>query len=219
MQNITLPAVNKAYYSTIEIKRLLEALNENYQLYKKEIDEVSLITKVDKRIINTVITLESMWKQVKSKAGAIGLMQIKTQTANDAIYLENKKGRLGAKEKEIIISQIGLDRFSGIIKMKYLGHKIKENNNKGNVITEQDLYNTKFNILCGALMLGILIDECTIGNIIAIDKVFLRYNKGYFFKPKGATVLERMAMLNTKSEAYTYVLKTVGINGILTETT
>lgn len=217
--SIKLPAIDKSYYSNEDSEKIKKYISDNYNKIKSDIDYISKITNIPIQILKTVIFIESSFSTGKiSPAGAVGIMQIKPQTANDVIFLENKKNRLSPEEKKIIIDTIGNERFNGIIKMKYLGHKIKENNYNANVIKNSNLMNIRFNLLCGALLLGILINECTRPDkSVDIDSVFLRYNKGYFFKSKGATILERINKLNKNSEAYRYILKTVGINGILTK--
>ena len=54
-------------------------------------------------------------------------MQLKPQSGNDVIFLENKYGRLSTIEKEYLRELIGDKRLVAILKQKYLGHKIKEN--------------------------------------------------------------------------------------------
>ena len=142
-------------------------------------------------------------------------MQLKPQAANDTVFLENKQGRLTAAELDILKKYLG-NRVNGPLKQKYLSHKIKENNYTGNVVTRADMMNPEFNILCGAMLLGILIDQHQEAGALRLDKVLLRYGLGYFFKPGEGNVEQVLDRVKIKStEAYSYILKVAGKNGLL----
>lgn len=189
------------------------------QIAKKWFNEIKLaetLTNVPGSIILSVIFTESGGNAtVISSAGAAGLMQLKPQTGNDIIHLEKKAGRLSAEEIEVLRKHLGA-RLDGPLKQKYLSHKIKENNFSGNVITRADLQNPELNILLGSIYLGILIDQHTENGVLRLDKVVMRYNQGYFFKIPQGDVERTLDFAKGRSkEAYSYVLKVVGKNGLL----
>ena len=210
--NCKLPAVSLQFYSNEDIAQMIQDMNERSEPIKSTIAYASDLTNVPVQLIKSIIYEESRFDEsIVSSVGATGYMQLKPQTANDIIFLENKKDRLSYSEQAEIVKRIGQKRFDTITSMKFLGQKSCQ-------ITEQDLYNGFFNILCGSMLIGLLIDECTDkDSILSIDSALLRYAKGYFYKPIGDSILERLSKLNKSSEAYLYVLKIVGINGILTK--
>ena len=211
MISCKLPAIQEQFYSDNDIAQMISDMNGSYNEIPGTINYASDLTNVPKEIIKAIIYEESRFdSNAISSAGAIGYMQLKPQTANDVIYLESKKGRMSDQEKAEIIKVIGDKRFNNIINMKYLGYT-------ANQLTVDDLKNGFFNILCGSMFLGILIDECTSNGILSIDSAFLRYAKGYFYHPIGNNIVDRLSRLNKSSEAYQYIIKTVGINGILTK--
>jgi len=174
------------------------------------------LANIPKSLILSIIFTESRGiKSLVSTAGAVGLMQMKPQAANDAIFLENKYGRLSTIEKEYLRELIGDKRLVAILKQKYLGHKIKENDYTGNVITQTDLTNSRFNILAGTLLLGLLIDQHTKNGIVRLDKAIIRYGQGYFFKPIGDTIEETLESIKGRKEVYNAVLKILGKNGLI----
>ena len=73
------------------------------------------------------------------------------------------------------------------------------------------------NILIGAIYLGILIDEETEGNEVRLDKVVIRYNKGYYADKQGKGLIGDLDSLfaSENTESKNYVLKLLGINGTL----
>lgn len=214
--NIKFPMTSKAYYSSDSNAANKAALVLIAKRYFKEIQQAEQLTNVPGGLIASVIFTESRGNaSIVAPSGAIGLMQLKTQSANDTIFLEKKNNRLSENELKILRSFLGT-RLDGILKMKYLGHKLKENGMNANVITKADLQNPAFNILVGAMLLGLLIDQHTAGSTIRLDKALIRYNQGYFFKTPGNSVEETLSHVRSKSaEAYAYVLKVVGKNGLL----
>lgn len=209
--------VDSSFYKSTEKDLIKSKLNEIIQKYGTLIDSVSRLTNVPSKLIIAFIFIESGGKSdAISGAGAVGLMQLVPAATSDIIHLENKQGRLSDNEKTILRKYIG-NRLDCILKMKYMGHELPCNDNTGVSISKQDLLNPEFNILCGAIFLGILIDDHTEKGVIRLDKVVLRYNKGFFSKPKGNTVSEVLADAKLKGgkESESYILKLVGKNSVL----
>jgi soluble lytic murein transglycosylase-like protein len=95
-----------------------------------------------------------------------------------------------------------------------MGQKLKCNNSLGYVFTKADLLKPELNLLVGAIYLGILLDEHVENNTIRLDKIVLRYNKGFFTKfPKGAT--KEMVYNAANSISQNYIKKLAGINSVL----
>lgn len=214
--NVPIPMTSTAFYSLEKTPQIKSALASIAKRYLNAIRLAEQLTKVPGAIILAVIFAESAGdEKIVSSAGAIGLMQLKTQTAHDTLVQENNFKRLSAAEKNILKRQLG-QRLDAILAQKYLGQKLKVNNYSANVVTKEDLLNPTFNILVGSIYLGLLIDQHEEKGTLRLDKVILRYNQGYFYKPKGNTISETLKSAKQRSEeAYAYVLKVVGKNGLL----
>jgi hypothetical protein len=213
---VPIPLTPRVFYSNVALPQNKAKLDQIGKKYYKEIKQAEDLTKVPGALILSVIFTESAGNpNALSYVGAAGLMQLKPQAANDTIFLENKQGRLTAAELAILKKYLG-NRVNGPLKQKYLSHKIKENNFNGNVVTRADMMNPEFNILCGAMLLGILIDQHQEAGALRLDKVLLRYGLGYFFKPGEGNVEQVLDRVKIKStEAYSYILKVAGKNGLL----
>lgn len=213
---VPIPMTPRVFYSNAALPQNKAKLDQIGKKYYKEIKQAEELTKVPGALILSVIFTESAGNpSVVSYVGAAGLMQLKPQAANDTIFLENKQGRLTAGELAVLKKYLG-NRINGPLKQKYLSHKIKENNYTGNVVTRADMLNPEFNILCGAMLLGILIDQHQEAGLLRLDKVLLRYGMGYFYKPGEGTIEQVLDRVKPKSsEGYAYILKVLGKNGLL----
>jgi len=213
---VPIPMTPRVFYSNAALPQNKAKLDQIGKKYYKEIKQAEELTKVPGALILSVIFTESAGNpSVVSYVGAAGLMQLKPQAANDTIFLENKQGRLTAGELAVLKKYLGI-RINGPLKQKYLSHKIKENNYTGNVVTRADMLNPEFNILCGAMLLGILIDQHQEAGLLRLDKVLLRYGMGYFYKPGEGSIEQVLDRVKPKSsEGYAYILKVLGKNGLL----
>ncbi len=214
--NVAIPMISTPFYAKEKTPQLKSALAEIAKRYYKSIRLAESLTKVPGAIILSIIFVESAGdEKVISSAGAVGLMQLKPQTAHDTLVQENNFKRLSSAEKNILKKHLG-PRLDSLLSQQYLGQKLKSNNYSGNVITKTDLLNPEFNILVGSIYLGLLIDQHEEKGTLRLDKVLLRYNQGYFYKPKGNNIKETLISAKKRSEeAYSYVLKVVGKNGLL----
>jgi soluble lytic murein transglycosylase-like protein len=214
--SVPIPMTPRTFYSSTALSQNKTKLERIGRTWYREIKQAETHTKVPGALILSVIFTESGGNpEARSSAGACGLMQLKPQTANDVIHLEHKTGRLTTTEKNLLLKHLGA-RLQGPLRQKYLSHKIPENNFSGNVITPQDLFIPELNVLLGSIFLGILIDQHHEGRHLRLDKVLLRYGKGYFFKPADGTVEQVLDDIQTKSkEGYAYILKVLGKNGLL----
>jgi soluble lytic murein transglycosylase-like protein len=218
---VKVPFVNQSFYSDSAKSQVKTKLASIYSTYKTEIDKASELSNVPASIITSVAFIESGGNPtVISGAGAVGIMQLVPAGASDCLVMENKKGRLNDGEKEILRKYLGDRLDKGILAMKFLGDKKTVNGKTSAVwITKEDLLNTEFNILVGTIFLGLLIDESTENGNVRLDKVIVRYNRGYFSDGKG-TKLPASAEEIVNSDKYpketkNYVTKFGGINGTL----
>jgi len=212
---LKVPLTKLSFYNHESAIMNKTALQNIRRVHGGYINKASYLTNVPADIITSIVFIESAGNQnVVSSAGAVGLMQLKPMTANDTIWIENSKTRLTSLEKTVIRKYIG-NRLDAILSMKYLNHKLKINNYSGNAITKNDLLQPYFNLIIGAILLGLLIDQATNKGQLRFENVLLRYNQGYFFTPKGNNFDEVLANVKSRTEAYNYLLKMVGKNGIM----
>ena len=214
--NVSIPMISTPFYTKEKTPQIKSSLAKIARRYFGAIRLAEQLTNVPGAIILSIIFAESAGdEKAISSSGAVGLMQLKTQTAHDTLVQENNFKRLSPAEKNILRKQLG-ERLDAILMQEYLGQKLKANNYKANVITTSDLLNPAFNILVGSIYLGLLIDQHEEKGTLRLDKVVLRYNQGYFYKPKGNNINETLLNAKLRSkEAYEYVLKVVGKNGLL----
>lgn len=214
--SIGMPMTQRAFYAPAARAQNKAKMAQIADRYRKELSEAQRLTNVPLALALSVIFAESAGQpSVVSPAGAVGLMQLKPQTANDVIHLEHRAGRLTPPEATFLRSKLG-NRLDGPLKQKYLSHRIKENGFTGNAIAKTDLLDPALNILLGCMYLGILLDQHREGGTLRIDKVILRYNQGYFFKIPQGGIEKALDFAKAKSrEAYAYALKVIGKNGLL----
>ena len=204
---INIPQTDKAFYLNNEVKKIKKVLVQIDNRYADMIETISKITSVSENILKSFIFEESNGKpNVKSYAGAVGLMQIKPSTANDIIYMANRKKRLNTAAKSMLNKYIG-SRLYKILAMKHAGIS--------NYLTTDDLLIPEFNILCGAIMLSLIIEQETKNGSLRIDNVILRYGRGYFYKNKANSFNESLTLHSNRPESYNSLLKIAGKNGLL----
>lgn len=198
-------AMNRAKMAQIDAK------------YRREIDQAVALTNVPRELILGVIFTESSGVANVSvpPVSATGLMQITPATGDTMLFIEKSKGRLSAQEIAICQKQLG-SRWNGIAQQKYLMHKLPANRNTGRTVTVADLKNPEFNIMVGAITIGLLIDEYTENGIVRLDKVQLGYNQGWFYKIANGSPDAVLAQAKKRgSEAYNNLLKHLGVNGTM----
>ncbi len=216
MQNVIIPSVENKFYSDTQAPLVKKKINEIYNSYKGIMDNVSTISKVPTELLKSFTFIESAGDpNAVSHAGAVGLMQLVPSSASDILVLENKKKRLTDAEKAILTKYLGKRFTDGILKMKYLGDKKTVNGvTSATWVTKEDLLNPELNLLIGAIYLGLLIDEETDKNRLRLDRVVLRYNRGYFSKVDRGLALPAL-VVNQPTESKDYVYKLLGTNGTL----
>lgn len=226
---IKAPAISNKFYQDSEIPAIKDKLAEIRSKYGRIIDLVATITNVPAKIITSFIFIESrgderaesfICRSSKPYECPVGLMQITPETATGVIFYENKQGRLLPEEKSILQKYISKSKLECIYSMQYFGHPvkcsnvtIKAGNRVGQIIEKKDLFNPELNILIGTMLLGQLIDQHMEGGSPRLDKVVVRYNAGYFYKPQGNTIQQTVNLVNAESRNYIY--KLLGDNGVL----
>jgi len=215
--DVKVPAINTAFYPNNQRNNVENAITKIYQTYKEEIDLVSKISNVPVSILSSFIFIESGGNEKAiSSAKAIGLMQLKPDSASDILVMENNKGFLDEPEKKILAEKLGKRFTNGILRMKFLGQKVTVDGRTSAVwVTEKDLFDPLLNILIGAIYLGQLIGEHTENGTVRFDKIVIRYNRGYFSDNRGKNLKGDIASViqNVPTESKNFVLKLLGING------
>ena len=205
---INIPMTAQSFWQVSQVAKVKGKLLDIKQQYAAQIAQAAMLTGVPADLINSVIFLESAGKaNAKSGAGAAGLMQVTPDTAGGVIFLTRKAGTLTADLRALLISMLGV-RIANIEKQHYMNEAVKGNT----AVTTAELFNPTLNILIGSMLLALLITQHTENGVVRLDKVITRYNKGYFYKPKG-TVAELLASVT--GETKTYILKLVGINSTM----
>jgi soluble lytic murein transglycosylase-like protein len=205
---LSLPLLNSAFYKEADKYAVSNAGKSINSQFQNEISQASRNSNIDPRIITAIIFIES--KGIKSAVGgkAIGLMQIDPTTADEAIWMENNKKRLNDQEKVVLRKVLG-SRLDTICKKRM-------STGAQSRVTKSDLFNPAFNIQIGAIYLGLLIDEHIEAGQLRLDKVILRYNRGYYFKPANGTPEQVYLAINKVSKvAAEYVLKIAGRNNVI----
>lgn len=226
---IKAPAIPNKFYPDNQVPLIKQKLAEIKANYGKYVEYIATITNIPADVIYSFIFIESrgnkdavsfICNSSKPYECPVGLMQITAETATGTVFFENKQGRLLPQEKAILEKYISKEKLNCIYSMQFFGHPVgcskittKSGNRVGQVIEKKDLFNPELNILIGAMLIGQLIDQHTEGGTPRMDKVIVRYNAGYFYKPKGATIQE--TVMNVPTESRNYIYKLLGENGVL----
>ena len=209
--NVKLPAVKQSFYASTDIPQIKTQLSIITRLYSGLVGIISKATKVPAELIYAFMFIESRGEQdaYNSGSGATGLMQVTPFSATDIVVMENRAGRLTEPEKAILYRNLGKEKFDTLMGYTQLGQK--------QVITKDDLFKPELNILVGAILMGILIDEHTEGGTTRLDKVVVRYNMGYYAYSKGSSLTGNInnIMVDMNTQSKNYILQLLGTNGIL----
>lgn len=203
--NFDVPIFETGYYKSTDRTAILQKINLIRSTYATSINQAAQLTNVPADVIAAFIFIESNGVEYAVNGNAVGLMQLDAAGVTDMLFLENKNKRLSEAEKAVLRKYMGY-RLNQVLAMRYMG-------DGGSYVLNTDLIKPEFNILCGAIYLGILIDEETQGNNIRMDKVVVRYNRGYFNKPGTGTYAQVLAKQPTTTA--NYILKLLGQHGAM----
>jgi soluble lytic murein transglycosylase-like protein len=216
--NIKIPMIERAFYKPSDTDAILGQVDYIYDRFGKYIKRAASLNNLPSDLIASVAFIESRGdEKIISRAGAVGVMQLDNDSATNVVFREAKAKRLSPEERELLNRLLGKQKVDCMTSMKYHNHKLPCNRNTGSVISKKDLLNPELNIMIGTMLLGQLIDQHTEGSVVRLDKVIVRYNRGYFSKPQGSTVSETLAYAKKTGGAETesFILKLVGTNGLL----
>jgi soluble lytic murein transglycosylase-like protein len=212
---LKIPAIQQSFYKENQIEAINNVLGNIGANYYAIINNIANITNVPYYLLKAFIFIESGGNpNVISSAGAVGLMQIAPISATDIVWQEANQKRLNSFERNMLIKYIGAPAMACIEGMQYRSQKRACNGNTGFLITKQHLLNPELNILIGAIYIGILIDEESSGGQVRLDRVVVRYNRGYFNK-KGLSGSITDILANMNNESRSYIVKLLGKNGLL----
>lgn len=207
-----------AYYSVTQAQANLATVQTIRTRYRDELEQAARLTNVPTVVIESILFIESGGNaSAISSAGAVGLMQITPDSAVTAIHLDLKGDRVNDEQQDILYQAFG-KKFLNMKKLKFLG------DTKAGTVkpTAQELLTPRVNLMIGGMMLGRLIDQSTdvlnvTDRLVRWDKVVVRYNSGYFYRPKANTVAAMIAEARKRGGAETanYITKFVGKNGLL----
>ena len=212
-----------SHYTEIESAALAAKRVQLRNSFGKYVDQAALLCNVPAFVIEAVILIENgqtLNPNFINGSGAVGLMQIKNDTATDVLIIENKKGRLTGTERNVL-RRIGVDvsRLMGNApKLNKQGKPQKwYSSAEGLLVSNDQLKNPELNVLIGTIYLSQLIDEFTeLTGLVRMDKVIVKYNQGLYAKLPVASFTTDSLLKNLKSsEAKAYVLKMSGKYGML----
>ncbi len=207
MSGYKVPMIGMAYYTDTQVPAVRKALFGIKALYGSQIAEASRLTGVAEELIASVVFIESSGKtDAVSSAGALGLMQLKPETAEDAVWLAARKDLL-TDELKAALNRVLRGRLTALLKRANLSVLPALR------IPRALLLRPDVSILLGSLLLLLLLKESAEKDEEArLDKVIARYNQGYFYRPKGSV---KQVVATAPKEAAGYILKLVGINSTL----
>lgn len=207
---VKIPFINKKFFKNKEINDYYDIMKDIIKKYKIYVEPISKITSVHPGLIYAMLFVESKGNPNSTNGNYLGLMQISITSAGDAITYSKKKGLLTEQCKTAIkkfISQKQLDMY---LNRDNLSIKPEQSLS----IKKNDLLKPEFNILCGSIYLGNLLNKYKKEqNETKLAKIIYGYNVGFFSKIQGTTV--EQIYNNSPEETKNYILQVNGINGAL----
>lgn len=203
--NANIPSTSQSFYSAAQRQSLITSLAQIQARYRAPIELAAGLCNVPAELIAGFIFIESNGEEQAKNASAYGLMQVTPATCDTVIIKENLEKRLSADE-QIELRKILGSRLDTLLAKKFL---VPDVYTKGS-----DLYNPAFNILVGTMYLGRLIDEFTSLGLVRLDKVVVKYNRGYFAKVPSGSTTDKL-LNNIQGVTRDYILKLVGTNGVM----
>lgn len=175
MAQIKIPATQKSYYTPAQAEQNLNKIkNVIRPKFGKIIKNISRITLVPESIIEAFIFIESSGDPNVFTPYATGLLQVGNSSASDCLIFEKSTGRMNAEEDAIVRKYLG-SRYSNLEKLKP-----NQKSTGKTFITKNDLLKPEFNLLCGVILLGQLLDSHVDNGVPRLDKIVVIYNRGAY---------------------------------------
>ena len=211
--DVKIPQTQQNFYKNTEVPLIQKKFDTIEKNYKQFIDNTATLTGVDRNVIKSFIFIESGGNPNAETPYAVGLMQVSTAGASDALVYEKSSGRLSADEEAILKKTLGA-------KMSNLNNLKPNQKSTGKTwVSRTELLVPEFNILVGSIMLKQMIDEYAENGKARLDKVAVVYNTGKFSKI-GKTAIAHKGNTDSLIAAIPkgqadYIRKLVGINSTL----
>lgn len=188
-------------------------INDVEKKYGQIIDKWAKVFDIDRGIIIAFICTESGGKEVgKNSAGAIGLMQVTTDTAYEVIAKWNLQVKvpLSDETKKLLNKVVPLTKTWNSNRLPQ-----KADTNQ----TEIGLKNVEYNIAVGTASIRWLIEAFSKIGVTGLDKVMVAYNAGYYGTRNKIKNMTASQLINAKDilkfETRGYILKMLGVNGFM----
>lgn len=205
---ITLPGLTSVLFENAnEVQAVIQMINLKYG---ELIKQISNITNLDEYLIKGFAFVESRGDEKAVSGKSIGIMQINPDTANTAIIRENLNKGLTDPEKAILRKYLG-SRLDNLLKKKFTWDLPADGVNKN------DLFNPELNILIASMYIKQLIFKTKEGNVIRLDKVIWKYNRGEFANIPSGNINKVYAA--SGSTTGKYIRSLLGKNGVLDQLT
>lgn len=205
MIDIKIPYTTRSFYTVEQSPANRYAINLIYNTYKKFIDPIAKINQTRTELLSSFTFLESAGDEKAQTPYAVGLMQISPSAMTDTVTRERKRGKLTTYETEIIKKHVGATRYA----------KIMDAEMGDDYFTRTDCFIPELNLLLGTMLLMQLVDEETKNGVVRMDRVVIRYNRGYYTKVPAGTTEELLNNQNLPTETKNFILKLLGVRGTL----
>lgn len=194
---------NSNKISTIQIiKADKYNLKKAYSKYSKTISYIAKYNGIPENLIYSFLVVENgkFDPCAVSTANAIGLLQVRSGTANDIIIMANKNNELSHFDRQMLYNFLGKEKTKKLLNKTILG--------TSTIITDSDLKKPELNLVIGVLFLKILHKESK-GDI---SKIGIRYLNGYFAFDCGNNIPEK------RLKSSNYVVKLTQIHNDISKT-
>ncbi|MCS7230734.1 MAG: hypothetical protein RMJ67_01130 [Elusimicrobiota bacterium] len=218
---ITIPPEYEEKYGfkTSDIRTIANDMLVIKRKYGQIIDQISSTLNIDKELIYAFQAIEAPYRvfgnkqeTVVSPAGAVGLMQVAPDGANDIVVIYNLNNKLPQRVRELIEKK----GKSCLLKAKYVGH-YKQFNCQG--LTKEDLFDGELNLWIGGMMLKRQLEFYP----NRLDLVVYSYNFSPTFSKDHAnkrlqsypTIQDTLRNQKVPTETKRYIVWLLGKNGTL----
>jgi soluble lytic murein transglycosylase-like protein len=210
---LKIPSIEEKFYPDYVVPQIKNRVSGIRSKYGNIINHVADLTGLNSEIIDSFVFIESGGDAKAHTPQAVGLLQVGTSTASDALVFEKSSGRLSSGEEQLVKKYLG-KRWSNLENLKPNQKSIGKT-----FITREDLFNPTFNLLVGSIILKQLTDEYTENGKPRLDKVVVVYNTGRFSKASKTAIAHKGStqdLVNKLPKGQAdYIRKLLGVNGTL----